>query len=204
MSSELEHSLEVRAAEPCHAAGLSALFASNGFGCFCRYWHFEGSSRDWLARCAQRPEDNRDEMLAALGSGSPELRGMVALRGGELVGWLKLAPASAVSKLYDQRLYKGLACFRGDRSGIFCVACLLVREDQRHQGVARALLAGALEQAPAWGASAIEAFPRSDPGLADVSLMLGPTQLFLDAGFELVHDFYPYPVLRRQLGAARP
>jgi hypothetical protein len=34
--------------------------------------------------------------------------------------------------------------------------------------------------------------------------MLGPTQLFLDAGFEVVHDFHPYPVLRRQLGAAQP
>jgi GNAT superfamily N-acetyltransferase len=204
LSSQLEHSLEVRAAEPCHAAGLAALFASNGFGCFCRYWHFEGTSRDWLARCAQRPEENRDEMLAALSAGSPEMRGMVALRGGELVGWLKLAPAAAVSKLYEQRLYKGLPCFGGDRSGVFCVGCLLVREDQRHRGVAHALLAGALTQAAAWGASAIEAFPRSDPGVADVSLMLGPTQLFLDAGFELVHDFYPYPVLRRQLGAAMP
>jgi GNAT superfamily N-acetyltransferase len=204
LSSEPEHSLEVRPAEPSHAAGLSALFASNGFGCFCRYWHFEGTSRDWLARCAQRPEENRDEMLAALAAGSPEMRGMVALRGNELVGWLKLAPASSVNKLYSQRLYKDLPCFRGERSGILCVACLLVREDQRHHGVARALLAGALAQAPAWGASAIEAFPRSDAGLADVSLMLGPTQLFLDAGFEVVHDFYPYPVLRRQLGAAPP
>jgi len=204
LSAELEQDLEIRVAEPGHAAGLSALFASNGFGCFCRYWHFEGTSRDWLARCAQRPEENRDEMLAALAAGSPEMRGMVALRAGDLVGWLKLAPASTLSKLYGQRLYKDLPCFSGERSSIFCVACLLVREDQRHHGVARALLAGALAQAPAWGASAIEAFPRSDPGLADVSLMLGPTQLFLDAGFELVNDLYPYPVLRRRLGAAQP
>ena len=196
--------LEISEAAPRHAAGLSALFASNGYGCFCRYWHFDGTSRDWLARCAQRPEENREEMLAALAAGSTEMRGMVALRGAELVGWLKVAPAAAVSKLYEQRLYKGLPCFSGERSGIFCIPCLLVREDQRHHGVARALLAGALAQAPAWGATALEAFPRSDPGLADVSLMLGPTQLFLDAGFELVHDFYPYPVLRRQLGAAQP
>lgn len=204
MSAESDHELEIRAAEPGDADGLSALFASNGFGCFCRYWHFEGTAREWLARCAQRPEENRDEMRAALATGSPEMRGMVALRGGEVLGWLKLAPASALSKLYSQRLYKDLPCFSGDRSGILCIACLLVREDQRHHGIARALLAGALAQAPAWGASAIEAFPRSDPDLADVSLMLGPTQLFLDAGFELVHDFYPYPVLRRQLGAAQP
>ena len=50
--------------------------------------------------------------------------------------------------------------------------------------------------------AALEAFPRSDPQLADAALMLGPTQLFLNAGFEVVHDFYPYPVLRRTLASA--
>ena len=80
----------------------------------------------------------------------------------------------------------------------------MVREDARHQGIARALLAGAIEHAPAWGARALEAFPRSDPGLADVSLMTGPTRLFLDAGFQVVNDFYPYPVLRRLLPPPAP
>jgi hypothetical protein len=31
--------------------------------------------------------------------------------------------------------------------------------------------------------------------------MLGPLKLFLDAGFSIVHDFGPYPVLRRALAA---
>ena len=196
--------LEISAAAPQHAAGLAALFASNGFGCYCRYWHFDGTSREWLARCFQHPEDNCSEMQARLAAGSPEMWGMVATLGAELVGWLKLAPSLTVSKLVDQRLYKGLPALAGDRTRTFCVACLLVREDHRHRGIARALLAGAIERAPAWGALAIEAFPRSDPELADVSLMLGPTRLFLDAGFEVVHDFYPYPVLRRRLPGAAP
>jgi GNAT superfamily N-acetyltransferase len=191
-------------AAPRHAAGLAALFASNGYGCYCRFWHFSGTSREWLERCAQRPEENCGEMQAALAARSPEMQGVVALRDGEIVGWLKLAPASALPKLYGQRLYKDLPPLTGDRTRIWCVACLLVREDQRHRGVARGLLASALELASAWGASALEAFPRSDPDLADASLMLGPTRLFLEAGFEIVHDFYPYPVLRRQLAGAPP
>jgi GNAT superfamily N-acetyltransferase len=196
--------LELGPAEPRHAAGLAALFASNGYGCYCRFWHFGGTAREWLERCAQRPEENCSEMRAALAAGSPEMRGVVATRGDELIGWLKLAPTPAVAKLYEQRLYKDLPCFSGDRARSLCVACLLVREDQRHRGVARALLASAVELASAWGASAIEAFPRSDPDLADQSLMLGPTRLFLEAGFEVIHDFYPYPVLRRQLTASAP
>lgn len=196
--------LDISPATAGHAPGLQQLFASNGYGCHCRLWHFDGTARDWLARCAQRPEENALECQQALADGSPEMQGMVASRGEVIVGWLKLAPARVLGKLYGQRLYKDLPCFSGDRAGVWCVGCLLVREDQRHQGIARALLAGAIEQAPRWGARALEALPRSDRDAADVSLMMGPTQLFLDAGFQVVHDFQPYPVLRLQLPGALP
>jgi GNAT superfamily N-acetyltransferase len=139
-------------------------------------------------------------MRSALGSGSQEMRGMVALTpSSELVGWLKLAPAEILGKLYGQRLYKGLPCFQAERAGTWTVGCLLVREDFRRHGVAKALLAGAVSAAPRWGARALEAFPRSDSDVADAALMLGPVNLFLEAGFEVVHDFFPYPVLRRAL-----
>jgi GNAT superfamily N-acetyltransferase len=194
--------LEISPASAQHASGLKQLFASNGYGCYCRLWHFDGTAREWLARCSQRPEENAAECEQALVAGSPEMTGMVASRGDEIVGWLKLAPAEVAGKLYGQRLYKDLPCFSGDRRGIYCVGCLLVREDQRHRGVARALLTGAIEHAQRSGARALEALPRSDRDAADVSLMMGPTQLFLDAGFQVVHDFEPYPVLRLEL--ARP
>ncbi|MEY2931627.1 MAG: hypothetical protein RL033_2376 [Pseudomonadota bacterium] len=196
--------LDISPASARHAPGLTQLFASNGYGCHCRLWHFDGTAREWLARCAQRPEENALECEQALTTGSPEMQGMVASRSEEVVGWLKLAPPRVLGKLYGQRLYKDLPCFSGDRAGVLCVGCLLVREDQRHQGVARALLAGAIEQAPRWGARALEALPRSDRDAADVSLMMGPTQLFLDAGFQVVHDFEPYPVLRLELRGAPP
>lgn len=196
--------LEISPASAHHAPGLRQLFASNGYGCYCRLWHFEGTAREWLARCAQRAEENAEECERGLMSGSPEMSGMVASRGADVVGWLKLAPAQVVGKLYAQRLYKDLPCFSGDRQGIYCVGCLLVREDQRHQGIARALLGGAIQQARRWGARAVEALPRSDRDAADVSLMMGPTQLFLDAGFQIVHDFAPYPVLRLELAPNAP
>jgi GNAT superfamily N-acetyltransferase len=179
---------------------LSQLFGATGFGCHCRYWHFDGTAREWLARCAQHPEQNAEEMSAALQAGSAEMRGLVAhTASGELVGWLKLAPALVLRKLYAQRLYKGLPCFEGSRDGIWTVGCLLVREDWRRRGVARALIAGAVPAARAEGARALEAFPRSDTDAADAAMMLGPLKSFLDAGFEIVHDFRPYPVLRREL-----
>lgn len=206
----LPNDLQVESAGPAHAAALAQLFASNGYGCYCRYWHFSGDARAWLARCAQRAEENAREMQETLCAGSITMRGVVATlpRGSaevagerDVVGWLKLAPAPAIPKLYEQRLYRGLPCFGGDRSTTFAVACLLVREDQRRRGIARAMLAAALELAPAWGATALEAFPRSDENVSGGALMMGPSKLFLDAGFETVHDFGPYPVLRRELGS---
>ncbi len=140
-------------------------------------------------------------MLAALQAGSPEMRGLVAHSpSGELVGWLKLAPAPVLAKLYGQRLYKGLPCFDGPRDGTWTVGCLLVREDWRRRGVARALIAAAVDAARSWGARALEALPRSDVDAADAALMLGPLKSFVEAGFEVVHDVRPYPVLRRELG----
>lgn len=195
----------VTRAAPRHAVGLTRLFASNGYGCHCRYWHFDGTAREWLARCAQSPELNQQEMLSALGAASPEMTGMVAeTANDEVIGWLKVAPAALLGKLYDQRLYKGLPCLNRDPSGTWTLACFLVREDFRHRGVARALLAGAIEAAPSWGAHTLEAFPRSDTDCADAALMTGPLELFLEVGFELVHDFAPYPVLRRRLAPKGP
>lgn len=204
----------VTIAEPAHEQGLARLFASNGYECHCRFWHFSGTSREWLARCFQEPGENERQMRVQLAAGSIEMRGVVAQASGEgggnpgepaeIIGWLKLAPSEAIPKLYEQRLYKGLPAFSGDRSGTYAVACLLVREDQRRRGVARALLSGAIEAARSWGARRIEAFPRTDTDVPGSALMTGPAQLFLDAGFEVVHDFRPYPILRLALGGGTP
>src|SRR5262245_14366923 len=95
--------MEVRAE---HGPELAALFARTGSPCFCRWWHFSGDKNAWLDRCANAPEENRAELLASLGSGRDDARGVVALtHDGKVVGWTKLAPAAAVKKLYEQRLY---------------------------------------------------------------------------------------------------
>lgn len=192
--------LRVERAAPEHALGLAQLLSENGFGCFCRYWHFEGNHREWLARCAHEPEVNRLDLMAACQASSSQAAGLVALtEQNEVIGWLKLAPATVMGKLYDQRLYKGLPCLDRPVDGVWTVGCLFVREDQRRRGVATALLAAAVGAARGAGARAIEAFPRSDVDVADAALMMGPLALFVNAGFDVIHDFAPYPVLRRRL-----
>ncbi|AGP37611.1 hypothetical protein SCE1572_25885 [Sorangium cellulosum So0157-2] len=194
--------IAVAAAGPEHLAGLEALFEAAGTPCYCRYYHFEGTNNEWLARCSDGQGENRREFAAALAARTDEARGVVALAQGatDVIGWLKVAPAAAVAKAYERRLYRGLPCFAGDRAGVFLIGCAVVHPRHRRQGVATALVAGAVELAPAWGARALEALPRRprEP-VSDEELWTGPASAFTRNGFVEVHTFEPYPVLRRTL-----
>lgn len=197
-----ETTYEVVAAGPCHADGLAALFHAAGSPCFCRFWHFTGTNNDWLDRCANAPGENERELREALASGSPEARGVVAIERatGTLAGWMKVAPVPALKKAYDRRLYRNLPCFEGDRAGVFAIGCFLVHPEHRKRALSTALVRGAVEIAPSWGARALEAFPRrpKEP-VRDDELWTGPMGAFERNGFEEVHAFEPYPVLRRAL-----
>ncbi|MCA9632932.1 MAG: GNAT family N-acetyltransferase [Myxococcales bacterium] len=185
---------------PADGPALARLFATAGAPCHCRWWDFEGDKNEWLDRCYNRPEANREELLTAVGSGA--LSGIVArLDAGErpLVGWLRLSHAESIPKLYDQRLYRKLPCFEGDRSGVIALGCFLVTPEERRHGVARALLGHGIEVARQQAATALEAFPRRDDHLGPEALWTGPFALLREFGFEVVNDFAPYPVMRLQL-----
>lgn len=189
--------LVVEPAEPRHAEALSGLFERTGTACHCQYWHFEGDKNAWLDRVFHAPELNREAFVLALAQPGP--KGIVALDAasdGKALGWMKLTPAERVPKLYAQRLYKGLAIFNGPRAGVLTVGCLLVDETVRRRGVARALVRRAVEFAEGSGARAIEAFPRRSREAGPAELWTGPPAVFLEAGFQIVNDFGPYPVLR--------
>jgi GNAT superfamily N-acetyltransferase len=189
--------LTVSAVTPADARALSQLFARTEVSCHCRYWHFTGDKNAWLERCAFSPDENARELSESLASN--ELTGVVARHGDEIVAWMKLTPARRVEKLYEQRLYKNLPCFGGDRERVYTIGCFLVEPSFRRQGIAHRLVAAGVEAARSAGATAVEAFPRRAELLADEELWTGPFSAFERAGFVVVHDFAPYPVLRREL-----
>lgn len=186
-------------AGPEHAAALLELFERSDVPCYCRYWHFDGNTNAWLDRCAHHVEQNRAEMRVALEDGSPEMSGVVATSRSIVIGWMKLAPASSVPKLYSQRLYRALPCFEGDRDGVFTIGCILVDPAHRRTEVATRMLECAIRTVRERGGRAIEAFPRRAEGISDAEAWTGPFSLYERTGFQIVHDFAPYPVMRLAL-----
>jgi GNAT superfamily N-acetyltransferase len=193
--------LDCHALSAEHAVALSELFERAGSGCYCEWWHFEDDKNAWLARLAGAPELNRAKLFERAGTASTAgLAGVVATApDGSAVGWMKLTWANAVHKLYAQRPYRGLPCFRENRERTATVGCFLVDPSWRKRGVAAALLSTGIELARAAGALAIEAFPRRADGLGDEELWMGPHGSFARHGFELVLEVGQYPVLRRML-----
>jgi GNAT superfamily N-acetyltransferase len=181
-------------------SGLRALFEASACACYCRYWHFAGDKNDWQERCSILHGENERELAAAARARSDEARGVVALAGGVVVGWAKVAPAEGLKKLYDQRYYRGLAVLGGAREGVFTVGCMLVHPEHRGRGVTQALARAAVALAREAGARSIEAFPRVVEGRAhDEELWMGPASALREAGFTPVHAELPYPVLRLDL-----
>jgi GNAT superfamily N-acetyltransferase len=187
----------VRPVAATDAAELAALFLREGSPCFCRYWHFGGTNKEWEARCALEPQRNRVELEEALTTGNEDARGLVATAENHnlIIGWAKLVPQRVLPKLLARVPYRGL-----DDPDVFSLGCFLVDPAHRRQGVARALLEAALQWAPRWGARFLEAYPRVAEGLHEGEMWTGPASIFAALGFE-VHRLSPqYPVLRKRVG----
>lgn len=183
---------------PEHATSLGDLFVAAASPCFCRFWHFEGDDNAWQLRSATEPEKNRAELDEDLAAGRS--LGVVALEEDRVVGWLKLAPALAVPKMFARRLYRAEPWFQSERAGVFVIGCLLVHPERRRSGIARELVAAARDVARAAGARALEALPRRlEPPVRDESLWNGPLSTLEAAGFVRVAGVDGYPVLRIEL-----
>ncbi len=188
---------------PADTPELTALFSRDASPCHCRFWHFTGTNKEWEARCAFGEADNRRELEQAIAERRDDGLGLVARVEGEprIVGWMKLAPRRSLVKLLARVPSRGLDEPERPAAETLAIACFLVDPSLRTQGVARALVDGALRIAPTLGAKWVEAYPRvAEQTLHDGEAWMGPVQLFRSAGFEVVREAPQYPVLRKRVG----
>ena len=178
---------------------LLALFGRGGasYGCWCMFFR-RTSTETSNARAA----DNKAG-LQALADAEPAA-GLLAYDGSDAVGWVGLGPRSSFARLVRSRNLKAV-----DDLPTWSVVCFYIARQRRGQGIAHDLLDGAVTQAQAHHAPAIEGYAR-DAGDARLSVDVaypGTVSLFEGAGFREIARYLPpgggtaRVTMRRDLGA---
>ena len=195
------HPEDVRTAPltPERWADLEAVFGG-GRGdcgrCWCMYWRLP--RRDFEASLGSRA---RGLFRARVEAGPPP--GLLAYRGDDPVGWVQVGPRADVPQWNGaRRLTAPLPDAPPDDPRVWGISCFVTKAGCRRQGIATALLAGAVDWARRNGARVLDACP-VDAG-ADrppISLYHGLASTFRQAGFrEVVRRRPDRPLMRLDLG----
>ena len=134
---------------------------------------------------------HRAGLKALVDAGDPP--GLIGYRGKVAVGWVSIGPREAYARLKRSSVMKPV-----DERPVWSVICFVVPSEHRGQGVARALLEGAIAYAKKQGATLVEAYPVDKPDRSsDDSMWFGAKSMYDHAGFEEVARRKPQrPIVR--------
>jgi ribosomal protein S18 acetylase RimI-like enzyme len=187
--------LTVRPLTPERWSDLEAIFGAKGCsvarGCWCMFYRRSGESA--VPAGMTRANANRSALKRLVDTGEPP--GLIGYRGKTPVGWVSLGPREDYAKLARSQVMKAV-----DDQPVWSIICFVVPAQFRGEGVARALLDGAIAYAKKSGAKLLEAYPvdKTERGRDD-SMWFGSKSMYDAAGFEEVARRKPHrPVVRRR------
>jgi GNAT superfamily N-acetyltransferase len=156
--------------------------------------YYRESGRPPWTDAASRREARR-QGLRTLAAADPPA-GLIGYRGRDPVGWISLGPRADYARLQRSPVMKPV-----DGLPVWSVICFVVPAPFRHQGVASALLQGAIRYARRRGVRLLEAYPVDKAGRgADEWLWHGAMSMYERAGFVEVARRRPQrPVVRLAL-----
>ena len=173
---------------------LEAVFNARGCsvarGCWCMAYRRSGTHS--FETNKKRVQANRAQLKALVRAGG--VPGLIAYRDGVPAGWVSMGPREDYAKLARSPVMRPV-----DDTPVWSIICFVVPAEFRGQGVARALLAGAIAFARKRGAKLVEAYPVDRPGRsADDSMWFGAKSMYDAAGFSEVARRKPQrPIVRR-------
>lgn len=153
-----------------------AAFADNPKwkSCFCQFLYVDHSVVNWSARSADENRAAACERIACR-----RMQGLLAYRGGQVVGWCNAAPRVLLDSFADEPI--------PDAELVGQITCFVVARDHRRTGVARALLDEACAMLREQGLEVAEANP-SRGAATDAENHFGPLSLYLSSGFSVVKE----------------
>lgn len=185
--------LTVAPLTPARWPDLEAIFNAKGCsvarGCWCMAYRLTGSHDPPPGKT--RSQDNRAALKALVDAGNPP--GLIGYRGKIPVGWISIGPREDYKRLVRSPVMKAV-----DDKPVWSVICFVVPAEFRGQGVARALLDGAIAYAKKHGAKRVEAYPVDKPGRSnDEYMWFGAKSMYDKAGFDEVARRKPQrPIVR--------
>lgn len=189
--------LEILPLTPERWDSLAALFKEGGDPRWCWCMYLRLRAKDFAANTVAR---NRDALQAL--AGDDPAPGLLAYRDDRAVGWVGLGPRAGFERIQRSRVIPKL-----DDRPVWSIVCFAVSEATRGEGVAHALLRGAIDYAREHGAPALEAYPVDTSGdrIASSAAYTGTLPMFLAAGFQVVRmtdsvsGGAPRPIVRLEL-----
>lgn len=188
--------LTIRPATPARWGDIETLFNARGCSiprhCWCMFYRRSGGT-GWQIG-GSRTAANRADLKALVESGRTP--GLIAYDGKTPVGWVSLGPREEFRRLEKSPVMKPV-----DDKPVWSIICFVVPSEYRRQGVAHALLQGAMKYARTKGAKLLEAYPVDKRGpQRDDSMWFGSKSMYDRAGFEEVARRKPTrPVVRRRV-----
>lgn len=178
---------------------LAALFDQGGDPkwCWCAWFRVRG--RDWSNATAV---ENRNVLQTAVQE-QDHAPGLVAYEDDAVVGWVSLGPREDYERLAFSKALAPL-----DDKAVWSIVCFVVGRKSRGQGVAAALLEGAIEYARGRGATILEAYPvdvADGARIPSANAFHGTLTMFERAGFKVVArrkgspNAKPRPIVRKTI-----
>ncbi len=169
--------------------------------CWCQ-WFFAGAQIGPHELAAAHKEALRGQVE----TGPPP--GLLAYLGPVPVGWTAVGPRVGYERLQHSAVLRGIGADAFADPSVWSVTCFVVKVGARRQGVATALLHGAIGLARQGGATTIEAYPVDLGAKQSVSaseLYHGTLSTFLRTGFaEVARPAPARPVVRLRLTGFQP
>jgi len=175
---------------------LETIFAAKGCsiarGCWCMFYRQSGKQP--VPRGCTLAQARKAQLKALAEADPPP--GLIGYRGKVPVGWVSLGPRADYARLQRSPVMKPV-----DAQPVWSIICFVVPSEFRHQGVAKALLDGAIAYAKKRGAKLLEAYPIDKAGkMSDDWLWFGTKSMYDQAGFDEVARRRPErPIVRLYL-----